>query len=62
MILRLASKVESEKKKKVKDGLRNILQIMMRSEELCLTHNGECVSSNQPQGVPRGDTPSSEGC
>lgn len=49
-----------ESEKNVKDGLGNILQVMMRSEELSLTHSTEYLSSNQLQGVPRGGPPSDE--
>lgn len=51
-----------ESERKVKDDLGNILQVMMRSEELSLTHSGEYLSSAQPQGVTRGGPPSSEEC
>lgn len=40
--------MESEKKVEVKDGLRNILEVVMRSGELSLTYNREYLSSHLP--------------
>lgn len=54
--------MESEKKVEVKDGLRNILEVVMRSGELSLTYNREYLSSHLPGWVPRGGIPSSAEC